>query len=86
VAEMINNLYPILLLLVFEYIEHMHHSVDLIDHLNSWHPYDGGMDEELCRPEGNASSPQMDDTQISISVNEAGDPQICLGDINTNKL
>ncbi|KAJ8429717.1 hypothetical protein Cgig2_013789 [Carnegiea gigantea] len=61
-----------------EYIEQMHHSVGLIDHPNSCHPDDVGVDE-LCHPEDNVSSPQMDDSQICISVNEAGDPQICLG-------
>ena len=62
-----------------EYIEQMHHSVGLIDHPNACHPNDGGV-AELCHPADNVPSPQMDDSQICISVNEAGDPQICLGD------
>lgn len=73
-----NQLIPNYAAAGIEYIEQMHHSVGLIDHPNSCHPDDGGVDE-LCHPEDNVSSPQMDDSQICISVNEAGDPQICLG-------
>ncbi|KAL9247562.1 hypothetical protein vseg_020980 [Gypsophila vaccaria] len=63
-----------------DYVQQMHHPGSLLNITQGQFRPNDTLNEELCGTEDNVNSCEIDDSHLCFSVNEEGDPQICLSE------